>query len=323
MRTYQLRADLQRHSLSGFQLPLGLEPTEDIAPREGYTVEYVATEDMDVPDTLRFSVAASFEKVARLVRDLFELLPDDVYPVVEASSKDAYRMVDVFSAREALPFDDFMEGWNEYQQIILEDGAIGAGAQADDPYMEVFVDSWKVIEVQVPPEMRPDVERILDLHGVHEVDHTWPPEVTERPDPPMQVREVLVVEDEGYPDIDEILFQLREVWELELEMDPDQNLDDQGRRMGRTLWHAIAVVETPQDEEPPRAAYALVWATAGSLGELQRMVEARMEEQDEWVFHGQWYTLDRVAYDERPDALADLPPRRLRSEIHMFAIEPA
>jgi hypothetical protein len=116
---------------------------------------------------------------------------------------------------------------------------------------------------------------------------------------------------------------MREAWALELEVDPDDNTDENGRHLGRTLWHAIAVVESSDQEEPMRAAYVLAWATASSLGELQRMIVAKLDNQDEWTFRGQWYTQDRVAYDERPDALADLAPRRQRSELHLFAIEPA
>jgi hypothetical protein len=56
---------------------------------------------------------------------------------------------------------------------------------------------------------------------------------------------------------------------------------------------------------------------------VRRMVESRIELQDEWSFGGQWYSADRVAFDERPDELADLPPRRNRSEIHSFRIEAA
>ncbi|MBL9141000.1 MAG: hypothetical protein JNK53_03955, partial [Phycisphaerae bacterium] len=318
MRTFQLRSDLKRHSLSGFQLPLGLEPTEAIAPRQGFTVEFVEGED-EAPDTFRYAIACTFEKIAPLIRDLFELLPDEVYPLVEASSKDAYRAVDVFGARESTEFDDFLECWKEYEQVILEDGAIGAGAQSDEPYMEIFVDAWKVVAAQVPAEYRDDVERILERHNIEQVEHTWPPDVAERPDPPLTVREILVVEDEDSPDIDEILFQLRESWALELEVDPEDNMDDAGRRLGRTLWYSIAVVVNADESESPRAAYVLAWATAASLGELQRMILARLEEQDEWTFAGQWYSQDRVAFDERPDALADLAPRRPRSEIHLFS----
>jgi hypothetical protein len=199
---------------------------------------------------------------------------------------------------------------------------MGAGAQSDEPYMEVFLDSWKGIDIQVPVGMREDIERILDRHGLAEVAVTWPPEVDERPEPPLNVREILVLDDEECPDLDEILFQLREAWGLELDADPEDNLDEAGRYLGRTLWHVVAVVESA-DEDHPRAGYALAWITAGSLGEVQRMVESRLELQDEWRFHGQWYSADRVAYDERPDSLQSLSPRRTRSEVHEFRIEPA
>lgn len=321
MHTFQLRSDLERHSVDGYQLPLGLEPVEVEAPQQGYTVEFVEGDDA-APDIFRFYAVVSFERLAPLIHDLFELLPDEVFPLVEIGSKDAFRTVDIYSATEGLGFDDFMDAWREFEPVLLEDAAIGAGAQSDEPYMEVFVDSWKGIEVQIPVDLREAVEQILARHGLDEVTETWPPDIDQRPEPPLRMREILVLDSEEFPDIDEILFQLREAWGLELEVDPDHNLDEAGRRLGRTLWHAIAVVESA-DEENPRAAYVFVWATAASIGELQRMIEARLGNQDEWEFHGQWYALDRVAYDERPDELVDLPPRRSRSEVHSFAIEPA
>ena len=321
MRTFQLRSDLERHSVNGYRLPLGLEPVDLPAPVQGYTLEFVEGDD-NAPDTYRFYAVTSFERLAPLVHDLFETLPDEVFPLVEVGSKDAFRAVDIFSAREPVPYDDFFDAWREFEQVILEDGSLGAGAQADEPYMEVFVDSWKGVEVQVPVDLREEIERILALHGLDEVPETWPPDIDRRAEPPLLVREILVLDDEECPDIDEILFQLRESWGLELEVDPDQNLDEAGRRLGRTLWHVIAIVEST-DEEHPRAAYVMAWATAASLGEVQRMVQARLEDQDEWAFHGQWYATDRVAYDERPDDLGDLPPRRSRSEVHKLTIEPA
>ena len=220
------------------------------------------------------------------------------------------------------PIDDFLEDWSEYAPVLMEDGSIGAGAQSDDPWIEVFLDSWKGIEVQVPVQLRDDVERILGQHRLEEVLHTWPPEVDERPEPPLNVREILTLDDRDCPDLDEILFQIRQAWALELDEDPEENVDETGRRLGRTLWSVVAVVESA-DPDVPRAGYAMAWVTAASLGEVRRMVESRIELQDEWTFGGQWYSADRVAFDERPDELADLPPRRNRSEIHSFRIEAA
>lgn len=321
MRSFTLRTDIERHRIGRFQLPLGLEPIDLPAPSEGYTIEFVEGDD-NAPDVYRFYAVTSFEKVSALLDALFQILPGEIFPLVEVGSKDAFRTMDIFSAREPMQLDEFLEDWREYRQVILEDGSIGAGAQADEPYMEVFVDSWKGVDVQVAPDMKDDIEQIMARHGLEEVAHTWPPEVDERPEPPLNVREILVLDSEECPDIDEILFQLREAWGLELDVDLDENVDEGGRRLGRTLWHAVAIVESA-DDDSPRAGYALAWASASSMGELQRMLESRMELQDEWRFHGQWYAVDRVAFDERPDSLASLPPRPARSEVHEFRIEPA
>ena len=132
MRSFSLRNDLERHRIGRFQLPLGLEPIDLPAPREGFTAEFVEG-DEHAPDTYRLYAVTSFEKVAPLLEDLFELLPDEVFPIVEAGSKDAFRAMDTFSAREPMPFDDFMEDWREYRAVLLEDGSIGAGAQGDEP----------------------------------------------------------------------------------------------------------------------------------------------------------------------------------------------
>jgi hypothetical protein len=321
MRTFALRNDLERRAVGRFKLPLGLEPQGLPEPTEGYTLEFVEA-DEHAPDTFRFYAVASFERVGPLLEDLLELLPDEVFPIVEAGSKDAFRTTDTFTARDPVAFDDFLDDWRAYREVILEDGSIGAGAQADEPFMEVFVDSWKGVEVQVPADLREAVEQVMGRHGLEEVAETWPSEVDERPEPPLTVREILVLEDEECPDLDEVLYQLREAWGLELDVDPEDNVDEAGRYLGRTLWHVVAVVESA-DEDQPRAGYALSWLTAGSLGEAQRMVESRIELQDEWRFQGQWYSCDRVAYDERPDSLASLAPRRSRSELHEFRIEPA
>ncbi|MFM1936431.1 MAG: hypothetical protein RI990_1390 [Planctomycetota bacterium] len=321
MKSFALRKDLERHRIGRFQLPLGLEPLDLPAPAEGYTVEHVEASEQ-APELLRFYAVVSFERVSALLADLFELLPDEVFPIVEVSSRDAFRTLDVFTAVEPTPIDDFLEDWSEYAPVLMEDGSIGAGAQSDDPWVEVFLDSWKGIEVQVPVELRDDVERILAQHRLEEVLHTWPPEVDERPEPPLNVREILTLEDRDCPDLDEILFQIRQAWALELDEDPEENVDESGRRLGRTLWSVVAVVEST-DPDVPRAGYAMAWVTAASLGEVRRMVESRIELQDEWSFGGQWYSADRVAFDERPDELADLPPRRNRSEIHSFRIEAA
>jgi hypothetical protein len=133
------------------------------------------------------------------------------------------------------------------------------------------------------------------------------------------VRPVLLVEDSQDPNIDEVSLQLRERWALELDVDPQRNLDEQGMDLGLTLWHAIVMV-VAADPATESGAYVDVWATAGSLAEMEELIDEALDAQDEWIFDG-IYSVERVAFDERPDELSDLPMRRTASGIHLVTLD--
>ena len=62
------------------------------------------------------------------------------------------------------------------------------------------------------------------------------------------------------------------------------------------------------------------WATARSLEEAEDLIEASVEGSGEWLLD-RVYSIERVAFDERPEELSDLPPRRSRAEVHSIAID--
>lgn len=93
-----------------------------------------------------------------------------------------------------------------------------------------------------------------------------------------------------------------------MDVDPDANVDESGRRLGMVLWHAI-ILAVRQDRRG-KGAYITVWATAGSLAEMERLVNDHVEENmPEWSFEG-FFSVDRVAFDERPDEMSELDMRR-------------
>jgi hypothetical protein len=167
--------------------------------------------------------------------------------------------------------------------------------------------------------MRERVESLLRRLGLEEVAQTWPVDAEGRVNIESEVRPVLELADEYSPDVDELLLRLRHEWSLELNVDPEVNLDDGGRNLGLTLWHAVVIVD-PARGDAAAGAYASVWATAGSLSEMQRLIIDALLPYDEWSI-GEVYTIDRVAHDERPDALGALPPRRTRPEVHLVQID--
>lgn len=318
MRDYEIRRDIERSEVEGYQFPLGIEPLSLPAPKQGYTLEYTPGEDGD-PDTYAFHIVLSHDRLRAVIADAFELFPEEVVPIVEIGSRDAYRALDVYLGGEMIPVDEFLKVWKRFEPLLLEDGSIGAGANAEQPFIEVFLDTWKGLLINVPIAMRREVESILARHGLREVLETWPHDLDHSPDPPSQLREVLRTDDDQSPDLDEILLQLREAWGLELDVDPEVNVDESGRRLGMVLWHAIVLAV--REDRRGKGGYVTVWATAGSLSEMERLVNEHVEKHmPQWSFEG-FFSVDRVAFDERPDELSDLTLRRLKAEVHMTAID--
>jgi hypothetical protein len=320
MREFRIRTDIERAVVNGYALPLGLVPgsSNDVAvPAPGYTVEFTPGEG-DQPDTYLLHAVVSHDRLVPLVERTFGLLPPRVHPIVEIGSRDAYRSVDVYMAPDPIDLEQFLEAWTRYGEFLLEDGSIGCGANSDDPFVEVFLDQWKGLSVHVPPLMLEEVEGILGEAGLEAVAQTWPPMDEDTANAALQLRSVLAIDDEFSPGVEEMLLELRHAWGLELNVDPDTNVDEAGRPIGATLWHAMIIVDSTQNERD--SAYASVWATAGSLAEMERLIDKALADYPDWRF-GEIYTIDRVAFDERPDELADLAPRREAGVIHLVEFD--
>ena len=304
--------------MKGFAFPLGIDPGGIDAPTQGYTIAYTAGQD-DEPDSYVFQVVVSHEKLRPILQKAFELLPDRVYGIVEVGSRDAYRSVDVYMGEEAVGRQQFVKTWREYEPLLLEDGSIAAGANSDEPFIELFLDHWKGLHLHVPLDMREEVERLLHSFGLEEVVQTWAEPEDASVEDSTQLRPVLA-DGEEMSDIDELLMELRRDWRLELNVDPETNVDEGGRELGQTLWHAIVVVDHAEKGAEGRADLS-IWATAGSLNEMEGMIDKLLEEQEEWRFV-EVFTVDRVAFDERPEELADLTPKRREAQVHLVTIEP-
>jgi hypothetical protein len=323
MSSYRLRSDLARAVIDGFALPLGIGPDGIKPPMQGYTLTYTSGED-DEPDTYAFHVVVSHERLKPIIDRVFTLLPPEVYAIVEIGSRDAYRNVDVYLGVEPISLEAFRRVWENFEPLLLEDATIAVGANSEDPFIEVFLDQWKSLAIHVPLAMREEVETLLHEFDLEEVPQTWDDD-EEEPLAELSVRPVLAVEHDVDLDIDDLLMELRQEWALELNIDPDTNVDERGRKLGMTLWHALVIVEEDPDHKSnpdamPRTTSASIWATAGSLAEMEEMISAALDAYPEWQFVDM-FTVDRVAYDSRPDELASLPPRRTKPEIHLVQFD--
>jgi hypothetical protein len=319
MDTFRVRTDLQRAVIDGFALPLGIAPGAIKVPTQGYTVEYGSGEGEE-PDTYSFYVAVSHERVAPLLHRALDLLPDRVFGIVEISSRDAYRPVDVFIGRDEISRHRLLGTWRRCAAPLLEDASIAAGANSENPFVEVFLDQWKGLSIIVPLAMREQVEAILDEFGLEEVAETWAVGDDNPALERSEIRPVLADFDAGAADIDDVLILLRREWGLELNIDPDTNLDGAGRNLGLTLWHAVVGVEGGPLANGT-AADLSIWATAGSLHELEALIDDVLASERRWD-RAEVFSTDRVAFDERPDELSDLAPRRGEAQVHLVTIDP-
>ncbi len=320
MKEYRFRTDVERAMVEGFALPLGFEPGNIAhAPRQGYTIAYNAGEGDD-PDTYTFQITVSHERLAPLCHRCFALLPEEeVYAIVEIGSRDAYRSVDVYLSAEPTDRRTFLEVWNHFEPFLLEDGSIGVGANSDSPFVEIFIDQRKTLILHVPLDMEEEVEAMLQALDLEQVPETWPKiEDGEETDGP-RLRSVLDLSDAYCPDVDELLLQLRQSWNLQLNVDPEENLDEAGRELGMTLWQAVLIVNRLDD--PEAGAYLSMWLTANSLSQAEQLIHEELEARAEWSYL-ETYTLDRIAFDERPDELADLAPRRTEAGVHLVSVDP-
>ncbi len=316
MRPYRLRSDLRRERAGQFGYPLGVVPPDAEEPHQGWT----KTLD-DGPDaggtTASYHVLVSSDRLKPLIDAAFGLLPTRVAAIVELGSCDAYRRVDVFMSAEPISLEAFRDIWEHYEPFLLEDATMAIGANAESPVIEVFLEQDKVLHLHVPDGMTSEVERMFKRFDLNEVECHWDRQLPEND--VLEIRPVLA-SGEGFTEsIDDLLLDLKLAWDLVLNIDPDRNVDDGGRELGLTLWHALVVIES---RDPPleRTASASIWATARSLSEMQAIVEDALAVYADWSIVAD-YAVDRVAYDERPDDLATLPPRRRRAAVHIVDMQ--
>ena len=318
MRQLRLGTGLQRAVLDGFAFPLGIVPGGIQPPTQGYTIAYNTPRD-DESDTYTFHVVVSHERIAPILHRAFELLPEQVLGIVEISSRDAYRAVDVYVGQEPVAVRDFLRTWRRFETVLLEDAALGAGANSEDPFIEVFLDQWKGLSIIAPLPLRDQVEAMLDRFDLEEVPQTWADD-DEQAVSTSQVRSVIQHDDDDALDLDDLLLELRYDWRLELDVDLHTNVDDAGRNLGFTLWRAVVGVDDAAGD-PSRGADIVLWATADSLDQLDELIDEALNSRPQWRL-AEIFAVDRVAFDERPDELADLPPKRREAEVHLVQVEP-
>ncbi len=297
---FRIRGDLARVVEHGHLFALGVEGG-GLRPHAPGWSQVAWGQDQTHPETSTYTVAVSHELVRPLLHEFMRLLPSQVSGLMELGSRDAYREVDVYIGHP-IELEHFRGAWDLFEPILLEDATIGVGVNAVDPFFEIFLDQDKRLIVHVDPSWGNRVEGLFRKYNVqrrHDDDIQPIPR-----DTPVRVRSVLEQREGWLADPDHLLLALQASWQLELDDDPDRNLDARGRDIGYTLWRGLVLVDQ-EDPAGRRVGHAQMWGVATCRRDIERLMQSHIVDDFEWEFR-QILNLDRIAFDDRPAELNDL-----------------
>ena len=301
---FSIQPDLRRVIDRGHAFALGVAGGVTRPPAWGWHRTSRPRDDGH-PATRTWTVIVSHELLRPLLLDLFTLLPTQVTGILELGSRDAFRAIDVFLSRAPVPVERFRGTWDCFEALLLEDASLAVGVNGDGPFIEVFLDQDKRLIVHGEPATGPAVESVLRRFGLQERAENEilvPDSVLDA----TQTRPILTVAPNLIVDTDQLLMELRAAWDLELDDDPDRNLDMQGRDIGRTLWQGIVLLDQ-DDVAGRRQAHGHCWGVAASRREMETLLVGHIETEGHWELLD-IISLDRAAFDDRPEALNNLKP---------------
>jgi hypothetical protein len=242
---------LSRTVMEGFEFPLGVYPVEAMKPREGYTVAFEqadgsegegpssfseeADDERDQweawPDRYVWDIVIRTSRLEALCRALFSMLPGRVYPILDVLGCDAYREIDPYVAYDLVGQERYIEGLRLYRGFLFEDGLVGFGAMSDEPFLYVFVDEHKIVTVRAETALKEKVEKVLAAFDLEEV------EQIAGADAALHEHRTVLEAPDNRPDLltaEEVVEELKDLWGLSLNVDPERNLGEQGEELGIT-----------------------------------------------------------------------------------------
>ena len=259
------------------RFPAGVYPVEPMEPVQGFAQVFEPADGDDDageweewPDRYVYDVVISADRLPTLVRSLLGIFPPRVYPILDVIGHDAYREIDPFISYELIGLDRMLDALRSYADYFFEDGMCGFGAMCDDPFIYMFVDEHKVLTIRCTTQDQPRIERLLKSFDLEQIEAPAGPAAAAH-----EHRSVLITPDEE-PSLlaeDEVLEALRDEWRLILNIDPDTNLDDDGKPLGTTAWRCVTRISTPDTGTgpAPHRRYAEVLLYADSLSDAEEL----------------------------------------------------
>lgn len=277
-----------------FTFPLGVYPVEPMTPTSGYSLHFEPADGGDGgggggggggedgmpddsglgggsgggggpedaggeweewPDRYVFDVVLPANRTQALCRQLFALFPGRVYPILDILGQDAFREIDPYISYELVGVERFSDAIRRYRDFFFEDGMVGFGAMAEEPFFYAFVDEHKIVTIRAEPSFKERIEKLLKSFGLEQMEEPAGADAAAH-----EHRGVLLVptDNPGLLSPGEIVEHLKEEWQLLLNVDPDRNIDDDGKDLGTTAWRCV--VRCEYGDKAPRYCEAILYA---------------------------------------------------------------
>lgn len=318
MARCRVDSSVERKVIGEFDFPLGVYPVEEMTPREGYTLQFESADGDENPDggdgTMEewpdryvFDIVIRHGRLDSLVRALLAMFPGRIFPILDVLGNDAFREIDPYVAYELVGQERFTESLRRYRGWFFEDGLVGFGCMAEEPFMYLFVDEHKIVTVRAETHMKEKVERVLQAFDLKEV------EQIAGADAALHEHRGVLEAPEDRPDLltaEEIVEELQDQWGLELNVDGDKNLDESGAELGVVPWRVMVRMVGSNAE----IKYAEVVLSAASLNEartaaVEAVEELALPDHAEEMLDGEQpvdfdvITADRMEIEDLPHAL--------------------
>ncbi|MGK7344833.1 MAG: hypothetical protein ACNS63_03375 [Candidatus Nitrospinota bacterium M3_3B_026] len=254
----------------GFTYSFGAYPEGEYCQKAGYDSKYLREEGC-----FHYHIAVPHERLMATFLSLLGRLPEMVHLVVKIHSDDYYRDHDTYISDSLINRREIVEWIKNWRDVVLDDGFFGIGAFSHGSPAEVFLDEHKTIQVyHHDPDM---MERALERMGI--------PFVMELGlflDEP-HYHEPLPLDEENGDDYLTAFEDLADRYDLYLDEEEDEEIDEDGVPIGMTCWKVdIRGYKPGLDEvEKPRGFYSTLYVNAESRKDVIEQVESYLGYKEE------------------------------------------
>lgn len=146
--------------INKFQAPLGIVPSKDAKPREGFTFE------LKEDELYSYRISVSANKIPSLFFKLIKLFPSYATMVIERISEDINRDFDIMMSDPDISVFEIKNIFKKYKELWVECGFVGFGIIDERTEFEVFINLDKEIIINTPYKNINNIDLILDYFNL-------------------------------------------------------------------------------------------------------------------------------------------------------------